>query len=121
MPPELSIPESYDWLRSTLEHLASIPHLSEDDFNYAVFEVLDANAWSALSDLALNRLVAGDIISESARIEIRRLRSVFIALVDAEYAVTSLSPARIRRDDRWLDVAQSCEKILSKYIQRNAA
>ena len=54
---EISIEESYDWLRSTLEGLASIPQLNDDDFAYVAYEVLDADVCSALSEVALDRLV----------------------------------------------------------------
>ena len=118
---ELSIHESYDWLRSTLEHLASMPRLSDDDFAYIVFEVLDVHARSALSEIALDRLISGDAISDSARSEILTLRSAFIALVDAAHAAQSLSVAQIRNDDRWLDVARSSERILVEYVHRDAA
>ena len=118
---ELSIHESYDWLRSTLEHLASIPRLSEDDFAYTVFEVLDVDARSALSESALDRLVSSDAISDSARSEVRGLRSAFRALVDAAQAAQSPPVAEIRRDDRWLDVARSSERILLEYVHKDAA
>jgi len=114
---ELSIHEIYDWLRSTLEHLASIPRLSDDDFTYTVFEVLDIDARSALSEVALDRLVSADAISDSAKSEVLDLRSAFIALVDA---ARSSPVAQIRRDDRWLDVARSSERILSEYVHKDA-
>jgi hypothetical protein len=108
-------------LRSTLEHLASIPRLSDDDFAYMVFEELDIDARSALSEVALERLVASEAISESARGEVRYLRTAFVALLDAAYAVQSSPIAAIRRDDGWLDVARSSERILSEYVHKDAA
>ena len=117
---ELSIHESYDWLRSTLEQLASIPCLSDDDFAYIVFEVLDIDARSALSEVALGRLASSDAISDSARSEIRDLRSAFIALVDAAYVDQSSPFAQIRCDNRWLDVARSSERILVEYVHIDA-
>jgi hypothetical protein len=118
---ELSIHESYDWLRSTLEHLASIPRLSDDVFACIVFEELDIDARSGLSDVALERLVTGSAISDSARREIRDLRSAFIALIDASYANQSSPVALMRRDDRWLDIARCSERILLEYVHKDAA
>jgi len=118
---ELSIHDSYDWLRSTLEHLASIPRLSDDDFSYFVFEVLDVDARSALSEVVLDRLVSGDAISIPARSEVRALRSTFIALVDAAQAAQFSPVALIRRDDRWLEVARSSERILLEHVHEDAA
>jgi hypothetical protein len=115
---DLSIDESYDWLRSTLGHLASIPHLSDDDFAYIVFEVLDADAWSALSEVTLDRLVSAGAISDSAKSEVLDLRSGFVVLV---HGARSSPVAQIRRDNRWLDVAQNSERILLKYIHQDAA
>jgi hypothetical protein len=118
---ELSIRASHDWLRSTLEHLASIPRLSDDDFAYIVFEVLDIDARSALSEVALDRLVSSHAISDLGRSEIRELRSAFVALVDGAYLSQSSPFAQIRRDDRWLDVARSSERILSEHVHNDAA
>jgi hypothetical protein len=86
----------------------------------SVFEVLDVDARSALSDLALERLIIGDAISHSGKSEILSLRSAFLALVDS--LASDFSPvAQIRRDDRWLDVARSSERILSEYVHKDAA
>lgn len=107
MPHELSTQESYEWLRSTLQQVASIPRLSEDDFAYTVFEVLDVDVRSALSEVALARLD----LDQSVRKEIASLRLEFLALVDA--AVT-------RSDARWLDVARQSERIVSEYVNERA-
>lgn len=118
---EISIQESYDWLRSTLEHLASIPRLSDDDFAYIVFEVLDGDVQVAFSEVVLDRLMAYDIASDSARSKFRTLRSAFIALIDAAHAAQSSPIAEIRHDDRWLDVARSSERILLEYVHKDTA
>ena len=117
----LSFDESYDWLRSTLEDLASIPGLSDDDFAYTVFEVLDIDVRSALSEVALDRLVSGDAISDSAKSEILGLRSAFLALVDSALAAESSPIAQIRRNDRWLDLARNSERILAEYVHEDVA
>ena len=105
---ELAIQESYEWLRSTLQQMASIPGLSEDDFAYTVFEVLVVDVCSALSEVALDRLG----LDHSARTEIISLRSEFLALVDV---------APTRSDARWLNIARWSERILSEYVHKRAA
>jgi hypothetical protein len=116
---ELSIDESYDWLRSTLEHLAGISSLSDDDFAYIVFEVLDVDVRSALSEVALDRLVFAEAISDSAKGAILKLRSMFLSLVDS--APRAEAVGQIRRDDRWLDVARSSARILLQYVHDDVA
>ena len=121
MIPELSIHESYDWLRSTLEHLASIPRLNDADFDYIVFEVLDVDVRSALSEVALDRLIFGHALSDSAKREILSLRSAVLVLIDVALAAAASSNAQVWRDHKWLDVAQSSERILSEYVHGSAA
>jgi len=105
---ELSKRESYEWLRSTLQRVASIPRLSEDDYAYTVFEVLDVDVRSALSEVVLNRLDLG----HSARTEIASLRSEFLVLIDAAPSFS---------DTRWVDVARWSERIVSEYVHEIAA
>jgi hypothetical protein len=99
----LSKHETYEWLRSTLQQLASLPRLNEDAFAYTVFEELDADVRSALSEFVLGRLG----IAEPARNEIAGIRSAFLALVDAEVA---------RNDARWVEVSGRAEQTLSAYM-----
>lgn len=121
MAPYLTTAESYDWLRSTLEDVASIPRLTDEDFSYTVFEVLDADVRAALSEVALERCVSSHPISESAIREILNLRSGFLVLVNSACLAKSSSLSQIRCDERWLDVARSAQKILKDCLHDNAA
>jgi hypothetical protein len=80
---EPSIDETYSWLRDALEHLVSIPRLSDDDFDYIVFEVLDVDVCSCLHESTLDRLVMADRISALMKAELLEIRSSFLSLVRA--------------------------------------
>lgn len=106
--------KTYDWMRSTLEDLASIPRLSDEDFAYTIFEVLDADARWTLSEVALDRL--DDSISDVAKSEIRGIRSAFLDLVDSAHPAEGLPVAKVRQDDRWSELARTAERVLSEYF-----
>lgn len=56
---ELTVEQKCDWVRETLEHLSSLPALSDDDFGYTVFELLDVDVTSSLHADTLVPLVQG--------------------------------------------------------------
>jgi hypothetical protein len=97
--------------RATLEQLASMPRLSDEDFDYVVFEVLSIDVHSYLHESALAPLRS---VSESMKAELLDIRSSFLTLIDSSLT-DALPLAEIRRNDKWLDVARRCEKILSEF------
>lgn len=118
---KLTHDERYSWLRSTLEQLASMPKLSHDDFGYVVFEALIPDAWSCLHESSLDSFVLAGCITESIKTELLEIRLSFFALVDRAQATEALAIPEIRRDAKWLDIAQRSERILSECIYEGTA
>ena len=118
---ELTNGERCNWLRSTLERLASMPRLSDDDFGCVVFEDLDPDVWSCLHESSLDSFVLAGCITDPIKVELRVIRSSFFALVEAGKAGGAPSLADIRRDAKWHDIARRCKEILSECVCDDAA
>ncbi len=110
---ELTIEEKLDWLRETVQHLATLPSLSDDDFTYIVFETLDADVTTCLHEDSLGTLVQAGHLSDSTKDELFGIRASFMALVESAHTSHPVSLPELRRDERWLAISRSCSRILA--------
>ena len=110
---ELLAEERYNWLRNTLKHLASVPHLNDEDFTYTVFEVLDIDVRSCLHETNLDRLGTSAALTR----ELLDVGSHFLAMIDSMPDSSSVALARIERRSGWMKMAEQCEAVL-KTMQR---
>ena len=118
MTAELTLEQKYDWLRQTLEHLSSLPALSDDDFGYVVFELLDVDVTSCLHEVSLDPLVQAGRLSGPTKDALVGVRSDFLALVESARAARPIP--EIRRDERWLAISRRCSQIVSDLHEETA-
>jgi hypothetical protein len=104
---DLELDERYDWVRATLEHLASVPSLTDDDLGYVVFEGLDVDVRSCLHESNLDPLVTVHRLPVAAKQELLEIRSSCLSLIDRRQMW-----AEIRRDEQWLDLSRRSARVL---------
>ena len=101
---ELTLEERYEWLLETMRHLAALPTLSEDDFDYTVFEMLVPDVVSCLHEDSLRPLVENGRLPGSIQEELAGVRSSFLALAESSQ----------RRGNQWLAISQRCGDVLAE-------
>lgn len=106
--------QKFEWLSAALLELSSLPKLDNKDFAFEIFEELDINVHSALSQENVDFLASAHCINMVIASEILSIREMFLSKITALHSLSSYSPEEIRKDEFWDDVSMRSTAILKR-------
>jgi hypothetical protein len=114
MTPELTLDERLAWVWSTVENVAELFDMDDDRLTYSVFEPLDIDAGSALSEANLTALVAGGVLAEHFARELIAVGNSISGLIKRAHERKDYSATSIRQSALWARVAGDCRSLLAR-------
>lgn len=108
----ISLEERGEWLWETIQRLASLLKLRDEEFEYAVFEELDIDVRSALHRTNVEDLIKGALLSAPVSDRVESIRATAIALIDDAYASGTTSASALRKKRDWILLCTRCQELL---------
>jgi len=103
----LPITEQFDWFKETLRRVSSVFEIdSEKEISFEVYEELDIDIRSALSDNNLKIFFDQNLITADFLEELSSFRDQVIELIDQR-----IEPEQILSDENWRAVFKKAERI----------
>jgi len=112
MSSDIKITQSRDLYLKTLEAIASLPELDDEDFGDMLLEDLDIDARTFLSEPVLGRLVIAGLLSKEAAAGSLAIRCELLQRIDALHGTGEYTLAAMREDPLWLTLAGRCRSVL---------
>ena len=108
----LTIDQQWELLISSLQDIARLPVLGDQDFADVLFEDVDLDAYTFLSDEALGRFSAAGLVTNSEAEVIRALRVGLLGKITELHQAKTYDPEVIRGDPLWHSAAAASQAIL---------
>lgn len=103
----LSITEQFDWLKETLRRVSFVYQMdSEKEIGFMVYEELDIDILSALSDKNLKKFVDQNLIIGDSSKELSNFRNQLIELIDQR-----IDPEQIVSNENWRIISKKAEHL----------
>ncbi len=113
MTPELTLDERLAWVWSTVETLATLLDMDDDLLTYTVFEPLDIDVGTALSEANLTALVAANKMTEPLARELIGVGEMVDDLIRGAHEQRDYSDSSLRQKEQWAQVASVCRELLA--------
>ena len=103
----LSTKEKFSWLKETIRKLSSVLELeSENEIGWLVYEELDIDIRSSISNENLKELESKKLITKEVASNLDRLRDQAIVLINKR-----VEPKEIRNHKIWKDISTKFKHI----------
>ncbi|MEO9886429.1 MAG: hypothetical protein ABJR05_03915 [Balneola sp.] len=106
--------EQFDWLKETIKRVSSVFEMeSEKKISFEVYEELDIDIRSALSNNNLKKFVDQNLITSDSSKEISNFRDQLIELIDKR-----IEPEQILSNENWKIISRKAEIIYEAIINK---
>jgi hypothetical protein len=112
MPAELTLHERLAWVWETVGTLASLFDMDDDDLTYTVFEPLDIDVWSALSEENLTTLMGADLVPKAVARKLIAVRATVSSLIQEAHERKDYMASSIRQSVHWARIIGVCRNLL---------
>jgi hypothetical protein len=113
MTPQMTLDERLDWMWSTVETLAGLFDMDDDTLTYTVFEPLDIDVGTVLSEANLTALAVEGVLPVPLSRKLIAVGTEVSGLIRRVHDQGDYRASSLRQSQPWAQVAGDCRVLLA--------